>query len=202
MPVTTQVRRSVTTQARQAQIVAATIEVLAAGGYRDASFARIAERAGLSSTRLISYHFAGKHELIAAVVDQVIKRMADDVGARVQAAPDAASRLRTYIEAVVGFTATNREPMAALMEIFLSGGLRDGRGGADAAGAAVAAILRDGQAAGQFRRDFDAGVVASAVQRAVEGVVFSLAADPGLDTETYARDLVTLFHLGTRAEPS
>ena len=37
----------------------AAIETIAQAGYRDATFARIAERAGLSSTGLISYHFAG-----------------------------------------------------------------------------------------------------------------------------------------------
>jgi AcrR family transcriptional regulator len=78
-------RRSVTTLARRAPIVAATIEVLAETGYRDASFARIAEHAGLSSTRLISYHFAGKDELIAAVAAHVIGQMAECVGERVQA---------------------------------------------------------------------------------------------------------------------
>ncbi|MEP7024912.1 MAG: TetR family transcriptional regulator, partial [Actinomycetota bacterium] len=50
--------RSVTAMARRSQIVTATIDVIAEVGFGQASFARIAERAGLSSTRLISYHFA------------------------------------------------------------------------------------------------------------------------------------------------
>lgn len=44
-----------TATARQAQIVAATVNVIADVGYGKTSFARIAERAGLSSPRLISY---------------------------------------------------------------------------------------------------------------------------------------------------
>ncbi|TDD47082.1 TetR family transcriptional regulator [Nonomuraea terrae] len=51
---------SVTNSARRAQIVGATIATIAELGYHQASFARIAERANLSSTRLISYHFDHK----------------------------------------------------------------------------------------------------------------------------------------------
>ena len=63
--------RSVTATARRAQIVAATIDVIVESGYSQTSFARIAERAGLSSTRLISYHFAGKAELVGAVITEI-----------------------------------------------------------------------------------------------------------------------------------
>ena len=45
---------------------------LAEAGYRGATFARIARQAGLSSTGLISYHFAGRDELIGEVVATVI----------------------------------------------------------------------------------------------------------------------------------
>jgi AcrR family transcriptional regulator len=51
-------RRRLSPAARRREIVAATIDTVAALGYRSASFAKIAERSGLSSTRLISYHFA------------------------------------------------------------------------------------------------------------------------------------------------
>jgi AcrR family transcriptional regulator len=57
--------RTFTESARRAQIVAAAIDVIADGGYASASFAAIARRAGLSSTGLISYHFASKEILRA-----------------------------------------------------------------------------------------------------------------------------------------
>ena len=56
---------------RRAQIVEATIGCLADLGWTQTSYARIAERAGLSSTRLISYHFADKDELMTEIVGQV-----------------------------------------------------------------------------------------------------------------------------------
>src|ERR1700712_2676142 len=100
--------RSVTAQARRAQIVAATVDVIAELGYGQTSFARIAERAGLSSTRLISYHFAGKDELITAVADDVIASIGDHLGRRLAAEVNAAGMLRAYIEGMVEFTAAHR----------------------------------------------------------------------------------------------
>jgi AcrR family transcriptional regulator len=60
--------RTFTESARRAQIVTAAIEVIAEVGYAKASFSRIAKQAALSSTGMISYHFAGKDDLLTACV--------------------------------------------------------------------------------------------------------------------------------------
>jgi hypothetical protein len=112
--------RSLTATARRAQIIAATIETIAELGYGQASFGRIAERAGLSSTRLISYHFADKQELLLA-----------------------------------------------------------------------------GQRSGEFRA-FDTAVVATSIQRTIEGVPMLCESRPDLDFAACARELVTVFELATR----
>jgi AcrR family transcriptional regulator len=191
------VARSVTAYARRAQIISATIDVIAELGYGQASFARIAERAGLSSTRLISYHFAGKDELISAVAQDVIASMGDHLAQRVGAETSAPAMLRAYIEGVVEFTAAHRARMKALMEIFLGGGLQNVASTDQGGIGYVEAILRKGQTDGEFR-DFDPRVVATAVQRAVEGLPFLLESIPDLDCTQYGRELVTLFELGTR----
>jgi AcrR family transcriptional regulator len=203
MPVTGDVEsvRSITAQARRAQIIAATIDVLAEIGYRQTSFARITERADLSSTRLISYHFAGKDELIAAVAGEVIAAIGEHLGQRLAAQTSAAGRLRGYIEGMVQFTAEHRAPMKALLEIFLNGGLQYDANTDQGVVGHVEAILRQGQADGEFRA-FDPRVVATAVQRAVEGLPFLLQATPELDCLAYGRELVTLFDLGTRRSPA
>jgi AcrR family transcriptional regulator len=54
--------------ARRAQIVDTAIDLLAEHGYPDTSCAKIAKRAGLSSTGMISYYFAGKDDLIREVI--------------------------------------------------------------------------------------------------------------------------------------
>jgi AcrR family transcriptional regulator len=202
MQVNPAAERSITSASRRAQIVAATIEVIAEDGYRSASFAGIAERAGLSSTRLISYHFAGKADLIAAVVDDVVAAIGRCVGERVAAEATAAGQLRAYVEGVVSFTATHRAQMRALLQILLSGALPAGSAGTDVAVPShLEALLRRGQAAGEFR-DFDPRVMALAVQRSVESLPFALESDPDLDCAAFARELVTLFELATRRAPA
>ncbi len=193
--------RSATADARRSQIVSATIDVIAADGYAQASFARIAERAGLSSTRLISYHFAGKNELILAVVEQVLTSIGGAVGQRVRAESTAAGQLRAYIEGVVSFTAAHRDEMRALLQLVLAGALPGGTGADEAVPPHLEHLLHRGQEAGEFRA-FDARVMALAVQRAVEALPFALESEPDLDCDAFSRELVTLFELGTRLEPS
>jgi AcrR family transcriptional regulator len=185
------------TTGRRAQIVAATIQVVADEGYAQASFARIAERAGLSSTRLISYHFAGKAELVSAVVQHVVDAIGDEVGRRVREQHSAADRLRAYLEGVVDFTDGHRAEMATLLQILLSGAFPAGAGADEAAPGHLVALLRQGQADGEFR-DFDPTVMALAVQRSVEALPFALQGDPDLDCAAFAAELVTLFELATR----
>ena len=122
------------------------------------------------------------------------------VGARVSAEKSAAGMLRAYIESTVEFAATHRSRMTALLELVLSGAFPYEPTTDVQTVGHVEAILRTGQANGEFR-DFDPAVVATAVQRAVEGLPFILQARPDLDCTAYARELVTLFDLGTRAAP-
>ncbi|GII76618.1 TetR family transcriptional regulator [Sphaerisporangium rufum] len=198
-------RSTLTGEARRAQIVAAAIDTIAELGYRQASFARIAERAGLSSTRLISYHFAGKDELMRQVVLAVVGDIGRHVTERLRREPTAAGALRAYIRAVIGYNADNRPRMAALMEIFLNHRDESGEGSYDAGDDAdvlngVEEILRRGQRAGEFRA-FDTRVMAFAIQRSLDGLPFLLQAEPGRDIGAYAEELVTTFDLATRAEP-
>lgn len=187
---------SVTGTARRSQIISATVAVIAEQGYERASFARIAERAGISSTRLISYHFAGKAELMAAVAAEVITSIGAWTGRQVADEDSAAGQLRAYIEATVQFIDQNRAQMAALTGILLAGALGYSADDDGAAGAPLEDILRRGQARGEFRA-FDPLVMSAAIQRCVDGLPFLLQREPELDCRLYARELVTLFELGT-----
>ena len=190
--------RSAASTARRAQILDATIAVVAEEGFGKATFARIAERAGLSSTRLISYHFAGKDDLVAALVGHVVRGIGDDVGARVMAESTATGRLAAYIEGVVTYADSHRAPMAALLQVVMSGAW--GTGEAPPSDVShLERILRDGQDAGELRA-FDPTVMATTIQRAVEAVPFQLQADPDLDCTAYAAELVELFDRATRAD--
>src|SRR5262245_47922762 len=190
--------RTVTEEARRSQIVDAAIAVIAESGYPRATFAEIARRAGLSSTGLISYHFAGKEDLITQVAWTVTQRiggyMTEVVGA--ERTPNA--RLRAYIVGTVTFVAEHRAEMRALLEIVLNGALKYDAADAQQVLSPLEQILADGQRAGEFR-GFDVRIVASAVQRSLEGVQMLLEAHPDLDPKAYAEELVTVFDLATRA---
>ena len=172
--------------------------MVAEEGFARATFARIAERAALSSTRLISYHFAGRDDLVAALVEHVVRDIGDHVGALVRQETTARGRLAAYVTGVVSFADTQRAAMSALVQVAMSAA---GSGGTSEPSdtSHLEQILREGQQRGEMR-DFDASVMAMTVQRAVEVVPFRLQADPDLDCAAYADELVELFDRATRAD--
>ncbi|GAB3150484.1 TetR family transcriptional regulator [Micromonospora sonneratiae] len=198
-------RRTVTNEARRAQIIAYAIETIAELGYARASFAQIARRAGLSSTRLISYHFAGKDELMVEVMRTVLAEFAAFVQSHA-VADTVAGELRALIEANVDFMRDHRAHLMALNEI-----AANARGTGEVAAqtaaitesdlAGLAELLRRGQRAGEFR-EFDTRVLAVAVLALRDAVVAQLAKEPELDLAPYRRELVTLIELATRKETS
>lgn len=87
--------KTFTESARRAQIVAAAIETIAELGYTRASFARIAKQANLSSTGLISYHFANKEELVRTVLEDVFREIGAFMAERMTEPASASAALRT-----------------------------------------------------------------------------------------------------------
>lgn len=190
-------RRSFTETARRAQIVEAAIETIAEVGYARASFAQIAKRAGLSSTGLISYHFASKDDLIEQVVTTVYSAMGQFMARRMAHPSNAAEALRLYIQANAEFIGTHRTQMKAFLDIFLHGGLHYDETTELTVVSPVEDLLRQGQDSGEFRQ-FDTRVMAVVIQRAVDGLPFLLATYPDVDVDAYAREVCTSFDLATR----
>ncbi|WP_431909033.1 TetR/AcrR family transcriptional regulator [Nonomuraea jabiensis] len=185
---------TVTGSARRAQIVTATIATIAELGYPQASFARIARSAGLSSTRLISYHFAGKDELIGQVIATIQGRLSAYMTERVSARRTAGAALETYIRSLVEYAGEHRAEMRAAAEI-----LRHSRPGATALPelSRVERLLVWGQESGEFGA-FDVRVTAMAIQRALDGLPFLLETDPEADPDEYADGLAALFARAVR----
>lgn len=193
--------RSFTAIARRAQIVAATIDTIAALGYREASFARIAERAGLSSTRLISYHFASKQELIEQVIVEVYGTIGRFMAERMADQPTPSGALRAYIEGNVEFIAGHRTEMKALLGCFLNGAVSyDPAEHELVALDPIERILREGQRGGEFRQ-FDPRIMAASIRRSLDGLPMLLESHPDLDLAACAGELVTMFDLATRRAP-
>jgi TetR/AcrR family fatty acid metabolism transcriptional regulator len=184
-------------QARRSQIIRAAIETLAELGYAHTSLAQIARRAGISKG-VIAYHFAGKDELMSALVADVLRRADDFMRPQVTAAPTLREMLRIAIESNVAFMAENRADLVALLEI--TRGARKSPGGPsdlqDALSAGVIAasqLLARGQLGGEFRSDFDPQVMAMAIRAAIDSLPPRLARDPQLDLQHIGTELSRLF---------
>jgi AcrR family transcriptional regulator len=186
--------------ARRAQIVAAAIDTIAEEGYPGASFARIAERLGISRG-LISYHFAGKDDLIKQVIHEAAEEAKAYIRPRVLAESTGPGTLRAYIESNLAFMRDHRNNVIAMIEIARSAeGRRIFYGDADVVNAvgALEQGLSGFQTAGQFRPDFDPHIMAIAIRAAIEAASPRLALDPEFDIDNYAREIITVFDLATR----
>jgi len=191
--------------ARRAQIIECAIDAIAELGFAQASLAQIAKRAGVS-TGVILYYFAGKDELIRAVGAHVFATGADFISPPVNAQTTARAAIRSFIEASVAFLATHPNHTRAVMNIIRSGRTADGAPAFDPAvvqprQAGFRSILEWGQREGEFR-PFAVGVMVETIIEALDAIPPQLAADPNLDLDAYARELVELFDRATRADES
>ncbi len=201
--VTTFKERSFIENARRQQIVSAAIDTIAEVGYAQASLARIAERIGISKG-VISYHFAGKEDLIRQVVIQILEAGRAYIIPRVIAESTGPATLRAYIESNLAFMSEHRNSMVAIVDIARNGGVTnggpqrvDGRP-LDVAVHLLKELLARLQAEGKLRSNFDPGVMAVTIRAAIDSVPYRQVLDPDLDVNHYAKEIVSIFDLATR----
>jgi AcrR family transcriptional regulator len=191
-----------TSTARRAQFIAAAIDTIAEVGYGQASLARIAGRVGVSKG-VISYHFAGKEELVQEVIADIAAKGGAFVYARALTLPTAAGRLRAWIESMLEYTAAHRTETVAFHEI-ITGSQGDAAVSAAVARLvtdvtpAVQALFADGQASGEFREDFDPQAATTAIMAVLDAVPPRMARDPDFDVARYGREVAGLFDAATR----
>ena len=186
--------RTEATAARKEQIVRAAIALLADRGYQATTFDAICQTAGLSSKRLITYHFSGKEDLFAAVADHVVAVADREMRSELDAAGDPRRLLAAVIRASVTFTARHMAEGRALQEIILGGGDAWEKHHQQSV-QRLTRFFADGQRAGAFR-DFDPQIMATALRAAIDSMYQPLAA--GRDPTTCANQLVELFDRATR----
>jgi TetR/AcrR family transcriptional regulator, fatty acid metabolism regulator protein len=189
--------------ARRAQIIECAIDAIAELGFAQASLAQIAKRAGVS-TGVILYYFAGKDELIREVIAHVYATGRALIEPRVNDEATARAALRCFIEASVGFVASRPNYTGAVMNIIRAGRTDAGAPRVDPVvdqprHVGFRSILEWGQGGGEFR-PFAVGVMVETIVEALDAIPPQLAADPGLDLDAYARELVELFDRATRAD--
>ena len=122
---------------------------------------------------------------------------------RIKAELTPRGKLRAYIESNLAYMREHRHHMLAAVQILASVSTIEGVPGRETSEVEqslkdLGAILRRGQQEGEFRKH-DARVMAIAIRNAIDGVPAQMTADPKLDLDAYARELVTLFDRATRA---
>jgi AcrR family transcriptional regulator len=187
-------------QARRKQIIAAAISVLAREGYARASLSRIAAQAGISKS-VISYHFAGKDEMFAAVFEHVVEAAGAYMTPFLEQAGDPAGQIAAYIRHQLGYMEGHRDELLAIGALatnHTTGDLADTIANSTAEERNVLVFLIEaGQAAGQLR-PLDAGVMAAVIAKSVESALEEWAWRPETDLAAYADELVELFARGMR----
>jgi TetR/AcrR family transcriptional regulator, fatty acid metabolism regulator protein len=194
--------RSFVENARRAQIIDCAIETIAELGYANASLAEIARRAGISKG-VISYHFAGKRELIREVIGAILNKGTAMMLPRILRERSATAMLRAYIESNLEFLGANPTSIQTLMKIGAAS--RDSADDPNVdfefafqpAVRDLEKLLKLGQRQGEFR-DFSTRMMATTIRSAIDGVAFQLESDSKLDLRAYANELVTVFDLATR----
>lgn len=187
--------RSFIEQARRAQIIEATIDVLAEYGYVNTSFAKIAKHAGISAS-LISYHFKNKEELTMEVYQAIDSARMANMSAGMTGRNTAAEKLRGLIEIDLTYMGTRPKLFKALVEVLFS--IRDAKGFLELvdnteqpAISMVEETLRLGQKNGEFG-EFDAYAMALIVDGARDQFLAQLPMQPQYNLEAFSKTLTAL----------
>lgn len=159
-------------QARRRQIVDTAIRTIAARGFRKSSLAEIAREAGISKG-VISYHFAGKSELVEAILARLLREPAEFIKERVEAHGRFADKLRAYIRANFEHMKANRNHYVVLVDLW------DRRPGAyEPSRHYLARLIEGGSESGELRQ-VPAKTMASVIQAAIDGMMLQWVFDPG-----------------------
>ncbi|WP_063780711.1 TetR/AcrR family transcriptional regulator [Nonomuraea sp. SBT364] len=183
------------TAARRKQITRAAIALLAERGYQATTFEAICKEAGLSSKRLITYHFSSKDELFAAVADQVVADAEGYMRSAIEGVTGARELLATVIRANVAFIASHSPQVRALQQILLNGGAGVWEQHHIESQNRLAQLFAEGQRTGAFR-PFSPQVMAAALRASIDSAAPLVSA--GLAPDLCADELVELFDRSTR----
>lgn len=199
-------QRSFIEEARRRQIIAAAVEVLADEGYGRATLARIARQAGISKG-VISYHFAGKDDLMRQVVINLFVAGAEFMGPRLAEEHTATGTLRTYIATNLEYIKAERRYLGAMIEVVLNLRNADGSPAFSPADgekdmlAPLAGILRDGQESGEFGPGFDPTIMARLIRDAIDGAAGRGARDPEFDIDAHAEQMIRVYLSAVQPSP-
>lgn len=164
--------RTFTENARRAQLVAVTSDLVVTHGRRSLSLQRIADAAGVSKAAVL-YYFPSKDAVLAAAYRTVADELVSSVGEAVDAAPDAATGVLAYLDALLSFLAADLRRPRLLVEALGAEdpAVTDDHPAAARRWTALTALVRTAQEAGTVRADLDPKLSAIMLGGIVDAVV-------------------------------
>jgi AcrR family transcriptional regulator len=180
-----------TEEARRAQLIDVTIELVADRGYAAASLGRIAESAGITKAGVL-YHFPSKQALVEAAYQHVLSALVETVGAAVDAVGPADAPA-AYIRSMVGHLRERPRQVRMLIEAITSvAPLTDSK----ARWSAVAGLLSAARAARGLTAELDLRSAALLIGGGIDAIVAESLGDPSYDAVAAVELLVDVVERG------
>jgi len=195
-------RPTLTEQARRAQLISVTIDIVAARGHAGCSLQRIADAAGITKGAVI-YHFSSKDAVIRAAYESVIGALTERVGAALNRAAGPAAAVDAYVESVIGHMAENPAHVRLLVEALgpeNDTGIED-RPESAARWRPLAELITAAVRAGEYRPDVDAEALAIILNGAIDAVVAHGLAEPDYDLSSGTAAVLDMLHRTALRDP-
>ncbi|WP_432887619.1 TetR/AcrR family transcriptional regulator [Kribbella sp. CA-245084] len=180
-----------TEEARRAQLIDVTTELVADHGYAATSLGRIAEGAGITKAGVL-YHFASKQALVEAAHARVLSELVEAVGAAVDAAGPADAPA-AYIRSMVGHLRERPRHVRMIVEAMTSvAPLADSK----ARWSAVADLIAAARDARGLTGEVDLRSAALVIGGGIDAIVSESLGDPAYDAAAAAELLVGVVERG------
>jgi AcrR family transcriptional regulator len=147
------------------RLFTAAVELFGERGYAGTTVDEIVERAGVAKGT-VYYHFRSKSELVSALLDDGLRRLAESFRSEIEGAPDGDAALRALVHAELAYI----QHYQAFSKLVMSEMWRADRDWRDSLRTlreqyveVFAGVLRRGMAEGAFRADLDAQTAASTI---------------------------------------
>ncbi len=162
---------------KRERILAAAVRVFAKSGFFDARVSDVAKAAGVADGTIYLY-FTSKEQLLVSLFEDRVDKLLSFMHTDLTKLPSAKEKLRRVIELQLGLLEGERD-LAEVITVIVRQSSKLLKEYAtpkfSAYLDAIARIVAEGQAAGDFRTDVSPGLVARATFGALDGVTFTWA---------------------------
>jgi AcrR family transcriptional regulator len=189
-------KRSFIEEARRRQIIEASIEVLNEVGYAKASLAKIATKAGIS-TSLTLYHFQDKQTLMQEVIASIEGSWFAYVQEKLQAVTTLPEQLKVFVEANLAYMGTRPKYFGAIIELYFNARdipKRVYSGTDDPSLSYLTKLLTDGQKSGVFKKDFNPVMIAVMIRGSIDQFLGYAAMRYTFDLEAYTAQFMAVLN--------